>query len=516
MSSETVTKRDWADVRAQGLIVAISIAVVALWVYTKPIVFTYDSFTYMDQARELQSSKAADLIFARLPLFPAVLAVLNATDLKHSVFGLIVFHSCLAVGACWLFYRAARLLEPRGALVISLVFIALLLPVVNVKYIMTEQLFFFETVLAVYGIVAYFRAQTNRAAWLALIIVGFGTAMMTLTRPQGAYVIPLIFAMLAGLRWRRAWATILCAVIALAAVWSVQAVDKKIRAGAQTSVGVLDSSNMTGAMLLFSFYLDGPRTGIHISPENGPATTELKTLLIDELSRPDGLARRIGYLKSVPPEDVPAYVEKNLAEPNADFNALLSYIVFKERLGQAETDRLLIRVCLEAMRAYPLQVAELLLLRLYQTYFNPLHLVVPTHPAFGPGVFHPPLANEIAAAGDYTDATIFDRVLDGTVRWVMRLAIVIAIVTLPIALRLPTWRITIVLLVFGLYLNFAVAVGNNPFFRYAIYAIPANLLCGYVGFMAFASTVRTRYPRGRREWVSGQPHCQTYPHETHG
>jgi hypothetical protein len=496
MRFEGLREHRWGDLGAQALIVVLSIAVVAVWVATRPIVFSYDTFTYVDQARELQAGKSADLIFVRLPLFPAILAAFNVTDLKHSVFGLIIFHSCLAVASCWLFYRAARLISPRGALILSLVFIASLLPFLNVKSIMTEQLFFFETVLAIYGIAAYLLAPTSRAAWAAAAVVGLGTVLMTLTRPQGAFVIPLIFGMLACLAWRRGWAPLLCAIIAFAAVWSVQAVDKTIRAGSHTSIGALDSSNMTGAMLLFSFYLHGPRTGVRISPQNGPATAELRALLVDELARPDALARRVGYLKSVPPEDVPAYVDKSLAEPDADFNAMLSYIAFKERLGPAQADRLLVRVCLEAVAAHPLQAAELVLLRLYDTYFDPLMLATPLHGQFGPGTFQPPLAEEVAAAGDYTNPTAADFMMDHNLRWLMRIAVVLTIVTLPVALRYTTWRLTVVLLILGLYLNFAVAVGNDPHFRYAIYAIPANLLCAYIGVVALAALLRDRYARG--------------------
>jgi hypothetical protein len=496
MPFEILRKHDWRDRAAQVLVLVASTATVAVWVSTKAIVFTYDTFTYMDQARELQLGKSGDLIFARLPLFPAILAAFNATDLKHSVFGLIVFHACLAVGSCWLFFRAARLLAPHGALIISLVFIASLLPVVNVKYIMTEQLFLFETILTTYGMVAYLLARTNRGVWQALASLGLGTALMTLTRPQGAYVIPLVFGLLAALLWRKALTLLLCAVLAFGAVASVQAVDKRIRSGAQTSVATLDSSNMTGAMLLFSFYFLGQRTGIRIAPENGPASTELKALLLDELARPDALARRAGYLKSVPPEDVPAYVEKNLAGPDPYFNALLSYTVFKERLGPAQADRLLLRVCLEAALSYPLQVGELVLRRLVDTYFGPSMTVVPLHPQFDVGTFQSALADEIAAAGDYAYQTSFDRILDHAVRWLMRVAIVLAIITLPIAIRYSTWRVTIALLVFGLYLNFAVAVGNHALFRYAIYAIPANLLCAYIGGVALAAMLRNRYFHG--------------------
>ena len=77
----------------------------------------------------------------------------------------------------------------------------------------------------------------------------------------------------------------------------------------------------------------------------------------------------------------------------------------------------------------------------------------------------------------------------------MQGAIVLAIITLPIALRYPTWRVSIALLIFALYLNFTVAAGNHPLFRYAIYAVPMTLLCAYVGTVASASMLRDRYAR---------------------
>ena len=192
------------ELYAQLTVLAVSVIVVVVWVFTHPIVFTYDSFTYIDWARDLQLGQSAEPLFSRLPLFPAILLAFHITDLKHSVFWLIIFQSGLAVASCWLFYLTARLLAPRGAFVLSLVFIASLLPFLNVKSIMTEQMFFFETVLTLYGIVAYLVARTNREAWLAIILVGLGTALMTLTRPQGAYVIPVVFGLLAVLAWRRA------------------------------------------------------------------------------------------------------------------------------------------------------------------------------------------------------------------------------------------------------------------------------------------------------------------------
>jgi hypothetical protein len=474
---------------AQGLILAISMTVVVVWVLTKPIVFTHDSFTYITQSRQLQLEQQFGVpLFSRLPLFPAILWAFQITDLQHSVFWLVVFQSCLAVVSCWLFYLTARLIEPRGALVLSLVFVASLLPFLNVKYIMTEQTFFFETMLSLYGIVAYLVARTNREAWLALAVLAVGAALMTLTRPQGAYVIPVAFGIVAALAWRRAWAALIAAVVAFAVVGSVEAVDQKIRADPYVSAGSLDNSNMTGTMLLFALY--GAK--IPVSPENGPATAELKALLLDELAKPDTLARKLGYLASVPPQGVPAYVDKLFSAPDATSWAVLSFAALKHRLGARDADRLLVRVCLEAALAHPVQTARILIERLFDTFFQPWQEAVPSYPQLPAGTFQSTLASEIAAAGDYAAVTGVDRAIDRNLRWLMRGAIVLAIVTLPIALRYRDWRVTTALLTFALYLNVAVAVGNYPLFRYAIYAVPANLLCGYVGTLALVSALQNR------------------------
>jgi hypothetical protein len=482
----------WGELCAQGLILAVSTTIVVVWVLSKPIVFTADTFTYIEQARQLQPGQPPGaMLFSRLPLFPAILWAFQITDMKHSVSWLIVFQSCLAIASCWLFYLTARLLEPRGAFALSLVFIASLLPFLNVKHIMTEQTFFFETILALYGIVAYLAARTSREASHALVILAVGAVLMTLTRPQGAYVIPLAFGIVAVLVWRRAWAPLIAAVVAFAAVWSVQAVDRKIRADPYISSGSLDNSNMTGAMLLFALY----GANIRVAPENGVASAELKALLLDELAKADALARRLGYLASVPPKDVPAYVDKIFNEPDPNIWHLLSFAALKERLGAKAADRLLVRVCLEAALAHPVQTARVLVERLFETYFSPWMLAVPSHPEFAAGTFQSTLANEVAVAGDYTVATSVDQAIDRNLRWLMQSAIVLAIVTLPIALRYPTWRVAIALLIFGLYLNFAVAAGNHPLFRYAIYAIPATLLCAYIGVVASASALRDLYAR---------------------
>jgi hypothetical protein len=487
-------KFGWRELCAQGIILAISAALVVAWVLIKPIVFTHDTFTYIASARELQLGQSTSAMFSRLPVFPTILLAFHVTDLKHSVFWLIVFHSCLAVASSWLFYLTARLLEPRGALILSLIFIASLLPFVQVKHIMTEQIFFFETMLTVYGLVAYLMARTIGEASLSVAILGVGAALMTLTRPQGAYVVPVLFGLVGVLVWRRVWVALIGAVLVFGAVWSVQLVDQKIRLASQNSAGRFDSSHMTGKMFLFTFYLDGSsRANIHILPENGPRTAELKALLLDEFAKPDTLARRKGYLNSVTPKDVPAYVERIFSEPDSDFFTLLAFAALDERLGPKGADRLLLQVCLEAALAYPVQTTRLLIEKGVEIYFNPWMLSVPVHPLFAPGSFQSPLSDEIAAAGDYTNPTSADYFIDRNVRWLMRGAVLVALITLPIGLRYPTWRVTIALLVFGLYLNFAVVVGNSPLFRYAIYAVPVNLLCGYAGAVAVVSALRGRY-----------------------
>ncbi len=361
---------DWRSSGAQATIVVISTMVVALWVYNKPIVFSDESFAYIDFARDFQQGKSSTPNFL---VFPAILRAFHITDLSHSVSGLIFFHSCLAVASCWLFYLTARLLQPRGAFILSLVFIGSLLPFLQVKHITTEQTFFFETMLTLYGLVAYLVARTRREALISITILGMGTALMMLTRPQGAYVVPVLFGLVAVLAWRRMLVAFLSAVLVVGVVWAVHVIEKRALASSELSRPSSESWRRTGKVALFTFYL-----------EDGSKPTT-------------------------------------------------------ERLSLEKASRL---------------------------YLDPWLLAVPLHPKFDPGVFMPPLSDEIAAAGD---------------------------VTLPIAFRYSNWRVMVALLVFGLYLNFPALLGNSPLFRHAIYAIPVNLLCAYVGIVALVWALGERY-----------------------
>src|SRR5262249_59896391 len=134
---------DWRQLGAQAVVLLISTIAVAVWVNTKPIVFADESFAYVDFARELQLGKPSSAVFLQFPLFPAILLAFHITDLSHSVSRLLLFHSFLAVACCCLFYLTARLLHPRGAFSLLLVFIASLLSFFQVQDIAAAQHFLF-------------------------------------------------------------------------------------------------------------------------------------------------------------------------------------------------------------------------------------------------------------------------------------------------------------------------------------------------------------------------------------
>jgi hypothetical protein len=46
----------------------------------------------------------------------------------------------------------------------------------------------------------------------------------------------------------------------------------------------------------------------------------------------------------IPPQEVPAYVERIFSEPNPDFFELLAFASLDDRLGPKEADRLLLQV----------------------------------------------------------------------------------------------------------------------------------------------------------------------------
>jgi hypothetical protein len=267
----------------------------------------------------------------------------------------------------------------------------------------------------------------------------------------------------------------------------VQAIDHKSRSGSWNSAGNFESTHTIGKQLFFTFYLEAPsKVNIRVSPENGPATAELKKLLLEEAVKPDNSARKKGHFSHVTPDQVPAYIAGIFDAPDSNLYWTAFYGL-DERLGLAGADQLLLKVSLEAARAYPLQTIWLFLQKTFDVYLNPLELAVPLHPQLPQGTFGPPLSEEIAAAGDYTNATAFDWAIDRNARWMMRAALLVAILTLPIALRAPTWRVTIALLIFGLYLNTPIILGTMPLFRYALYAVSVTLMCAYIGIVSLIS-----------------------------
>src|SRR5258708_1708283 len=78
-------KTNWREACAQGVVLVLAAATVAVWVYTKPIVFTQDTFTYIHHARELQLRTALPgALFPRTPAFPLTLLAFHVTDLTQS------------------------------------------------------------------------------------------------------------------------------------------------------------------------------------------------------------------------------------------------------------------------------------------------------------------------------------------------------------------------------------------------------------------------------------------------
>jgi len=98
-------------------------------------------------------------------------------------------------------------------------------------------------------------------------------------------------------------------------------------------------------------------------------------------------------------------LKKALPNRIPTFGHCLALPLSKSGLDQGQADRLLVQVCLEAALTYPIETARLFLEKGLEVYLNPWMLVVPVHPQFPPEFFHPPVSNEIAAAGDYTNTS---------------------------------------------------------------------------------------------------------------
>jgi hypothetical protein len=430
-----------ADSRLAGLLahdrlLALVAAILAAlaWHFSEPIVFTNDSFGYLNAARHIAGLPAQNVPYYRMPLFPLFLV---ATGVIYDTFvWFILAQIALGILMVIIFHDGLRLYSRPAALVAVAVFIFTFVPFVYSKSIMTEQLYLFGLILCLSSTLRYFSLPTpGRLALIATAIL-----MMMLTRVQGILIgiVVLPFLLYAHpARWRSVLgaAVIVAAIVAAyAAAYSAAVRNRPDYA----STSGLSLSNSFGKYLFMVPYLDAERYfGWKIvKRENGPASAKLVELV----------------------GDAPADLNRWWA----------IWQTLDKKIGIAAADDLLLRATIEAAMAHPFKVGILYAHNFLAALYRIDSPYVWQHPPVAIG--NERLDRELRRSGDQSSVTRLARVVNPLFHFALLTSVILVLVTVGAHGR--AWSFCLALYLYNLV---TIAASAAPEGRMVFYGLPLLL-----------------------------------------
>ncbi len=339
---------------------ALSVVLQILYLVVLPISLEGDGVGYYLFARFLANDPGGLFISQRPPGYPVFLLATGATWLK-SLYLTIAVQALMGALAPLLVYGTLRGMGRRAAFAAALAYALSGVPYSYAKLLVTEQLFVFCLLTAIFAVARFIDARRPQAAALAI-----GAAVAPLmVRNEALYFAIFVFAVLLFLAWpvgRRLLTVALFGAAALAVVmaWSAE---RAIIMGNPALVGSLH--NLFGHQLFWRVYasLPGPvrfwqcvvvlprdpscndgstPLALLVQPKNGPATRRLADLVADWA---------VEYHQD-PKATVAAFVGKPSDELPVDWNGLAANVAVN-RLGPVEGDELLRQAAVEAIKAHP-------------------------------------------------------------------------------------------------------------------------------------------------------------------
>ena len=176
------------------LLVLIVGAAVAFWLL-QPIILTNDTIGYLEAGRFFTSFRFRDWSFSenfpywRMPLFPLLLVLTGAVQ-GWTVKAVILVHLGFGILMPILVYFSLSWINTRMAALTAAILVASLIPLANIGYVMTNQLFMFLMVVSVFLSCRYIGSRRIVDLY-ALAITCF---LAVMTRPQANYVWLLLLA----------------------------------------------------------------------------------------------------------------------------------------------------------------------------------------------------------------------------------------------------------------------------------------------------------------------------------
>ena len=187
-------KRDLRRILLWSLIVGVALFLLV------PITYYSSSDGYMRYAKFLLGSSQDSGVFRRTPGYPLLL-IITGVFVFDSFWGLMLSQLAIAIMVPLLIYRIVSMYNQRIAYYATLFSIASLIPYGFMKAVLTEQLYMFALLLAIWVAARFFSTRWVRYFYMASFIF----FILLLIRPGAQYmfVIFLLTALVLEYRYNR-------------------------------------------------------------------------------------------------------------------------------------------------------------------------------------------------------------------------------------------------------------------------------------------------------------------------
>lgn len=416
------------------IVLAAGILAALAWYFSEPIVFTNDSFGYLNAAKYIAGLPAQNVPYYRMPLFPLFLAATGV--IYDTFFWFVLAQIALGILMVMIFHDGLRAYSRPAALIATAVFTFTFVPFVYSKSVMTEQLYLFGLILCLSSTLRYFLSPSLGH----IVLIAGAIVIMMLTRVQGILIGVVVLPFLLYThpdRWRSILgaAIIVTALVAAYAATYSGAVRKRTEYASSPAFSL---SNSVGKYLFMVPYLDAERYfgWKVVERENGQASAKLFELV----------------------GDAPA-----------DLNRWWSiWQTLDKKIGIAAADDLLMRVTIEAAAAHPFKVGILYAHNLVAALYRIDSPYVWQHPLVTIG--NEQLDRELRGSGDQSSVTWLARVVNPLFHFSLLMSVILVLVTLG-----PHGRAWAFCLALYLYNLVSIAASGAPEGRLVFYGLPLLL-----------------------------------------
>jgi hypothetical protein len=463
----------------RATVFALAVVSALTWQVTQPIVFTYDSFSYLDAAKSLSGVEGGHgFVYYRAPFTPLLLAVTRVPTLNSFTWFMLA-QLCIGVLSTIILHDTFRIIIGKFSLIPTLLFLSTFFPFVQSKSIMTEQVYLLGWVVVLNGSVVYTRIGSP----IRLFSVMAGLFVLALTRAQGAFVAVLVIPFFLVAMPKRFVQTLAASALLLSAIYIAGSIQSRYVREIQSpqtraEISPIAITNSAGKMLFMVSYWDTFRyfDRAAVEPSNGPATRQLIEDLLNYYGKDGNVALNLGADLASQYEGKPdALVQHMIAAPAGAYWFAI-WMALDEFVGPAKADNLFMKVTIEAFFSHPFLLIETYARNFAVTFVHADSSYVWKHRTFGPEWIGPALAKELLSSGDSDAVTPLANFLNHWFPLCHILALSLVIVTAPLVVRSPWRNGWILLLLLVLYNHASVALAATPESRYTAWAFPAYLL----------------------------------------